>query len=61
MSLPLPILVTLVGITIDLSEPHPENTSLSIIVILEGILTEERLLQDEKAPLPVLLLLLPLI
>lgn len=45
-----PILITLLGITIDLSDWHALKTLLSITEILDGISNDIRLLHPEKAP-----------
>ena len=47
-----PILITLLGITIDLSAWHAPKTLLSITEILDGISNDVRLLHPEKAPDP---------
>ena len=56
-----PIVVTLLGITIDLNLRQPEKAQPSMLVTLLPIVTEIKPLQPEKAPPPMLVTLLGIV
>ena len=52
----LPIWVTLSGTSASVSDEQFENALSLIYVTLDGILTEERFVQPEKAELPIVVM-----